>query len=163
MNRFDLQKLIAERALGRPLETTRPVHMSINQVIEAVWPLNERFRPHLVQIQSLAYDKSLEGTADAVIERWLLDGEDWDKAPPGVWRVLLERQYQVLQLLALKAAEAASWDAPFISVPEPADGVLRARLAIVFLLHSTLLPFPVIDRSGAELPQGNFAGTLTRH
>ena len=90
-------------------------------------------------------------------------GADWSAEPPGVWRVLLERHMQVLQLLALKAAEAGSWSAPFMSVPEPAAPALRSKLAIVFLLHSTLLPFPIVERSGAELPGGAAPSSLTRH
>lgn len=163
MNRFELQKLLVEQALGRPIETMRPVRMSIEQAMHALWPLNERFRPHLAQIQSLAYDKAVEGDADAAVERWLLDDDDWRSEPASVWRVLLERHLQVLQLLALKAAEAGSWQAPFIPVPEPAGLALRAKIAAAFLLHSTPLPFPVAERSGAELPQGGMPGTLTRH
>lgn len=163
MNRFDFQKQLVEQTLGYPLETTRPVHMSIEQAMQAVWPFNDQFRPHLEQIRSLAYDKRLESAADAAIEQWALNGAGWSAEPPGVWRVLLERQMQVLQLLSLKAAEAGSFAAPFIPVPEPADAALRGKLAVVFLLHSTPLPFPITERSGAELPQGSFAGTLTRH
>lgn len=163
VKRFELQQQLVERTLGLALESTRPVDMSIEEVTQALWPLNERFRPHLAQIQSLAYDQRLEGAADGAVERLVLHGAAWDGEPSGVWRVLLERHLQVMQLLALKAGEAGSWTAPFLSVPEPADAALRARLAIVFVLHSTPLPFAVAERSGAALPQGNAPGTLTRH
>jgi hypothetical protein len=163
MDRFSLQKLLVEQTLGRPLETMRPVRMTIDQATQALWPLNDRFRPHLAQIQSLAYDKALEAAADTAIEGLALRDADWAAEPPGVWRVLLERQMQVLQLCAVKAAEAGTWAAPFIPVPEPAPAPLRAKLAVVFLLHSTPLPFPVADRAGVELPQGNVPGNLTRH
>ncbi len=163
MDRFSLQKLLVEQALGRPLETMRPVRMTISQAMEALWPLNDRYRPHLAQIQSLAYDKALEAAADSAIERLVLHDADWATEAPGVWRVLLERHMQVLQLCVVKAAEAGSWSAPFISVPEPAQQGLRSKLAIVFLLHSTPLPFSVADRAGAELPHGNVPGSLTRH
>lgn len=163
MTRFEFQKRLVEQTLGCALESTRPVHMNIEQAMQAVWPFNELFRPHMDQIQSLAYDKTLEGAADTAIELWAETGKFGDDLPPGVWRVLLERQLQVLQLLALKAAEAGSFDAPFVPVPEPADAALRATLAVVFLLHSTPLPFPIAERSGAALPQGSFPGSLTRH
>lgn len=163
MNRFELQKQLAEQALGRPLETTRPTPMSIEQVAAALWPLNARFRKHLAQIQSLAYDKSLEGAANDAVARLVLHDDTWDGEAPGVWRVLLERHLQVFQLLPLKAAEEGSWTAPFLPVPEPADAALRAKLAIVFVLHSTPLPFAIAERSGAELPQGDVPGNLTRH
>lgn len=163
MNRFDLQKLLVQQALGRPLETTRPVQMSIDQVQRALWPLNALFRPHMAQIQSLAYDHAAEAAADEAVAQMVLRGASWEQESAGVWRVLLERHLQVQTLLALKAAEAGTWNAPFMPVPEPADSALRTRLAIVFLLHSTPLPFPVAERSTAELPQGNAPGTLTRH
>lgn len=163
MDRFTLQKLLVQHALGRPLETMLPVRMSVDQVTEALWPLNDRFRPHMAQIQSLAYDKTLEGAADIAIEQLVLVDADWSAERPGVWRVLLERHLQVLQLCALKAAEAGSWAAPLMSVPDPASPALRAKLAVAFFLHSTPLPFAVADRADAQLPQGNVAGTLTRH
>lgn len=163
MTRFELMQRLVQQALGQPLEGTLPVGMSIEQVVQALWPLNDRFRPHLAQIQSLPYDARLAGAADEALQRLLLLDADWSSEPSAVWRVLLERQLQVLQLLALKAGEAGRWDAPFFSVPQVADAALRARLAIAFLLHSTSLPFEVADRSAAALPQGAAPGTLTRH
>ena len=163
MNRFDLQALLVQKALGRSIETTRPVPMSIEQAQAALWPLHERFRPHMAQVQSLVYDQAAEAAADEAVEQLVLSEASWEQQSPGVWRVLLERHLQVQMLLTLKAAEAGGWDAPFLPVPEPADAVLRAKLAIVFLLHSTPLPFPVVERSNAELPKGNAPGTLTRH
>ena len=166
--RFDLSKIIVERTLGKPLDTMPPVHMTINQAAQALWPLNDRFRPRLEQIQALPYDKAQEAAADAAVERLVLDDSDWSGEQLGVWRVLWERHSQVLTLLGLKATEAGSWDAPFIPVPEPASASLRNKLAIAFLLHSTPLPFPIAERAGMAqpspapgVPLQNTSGTAT--
>ena len=163
MDRLELQRRLVKKELGVELESTRPVWMSIEQSMEALWPLNKRFQPHLEQIRSLAFDKSLNGSADAAIERYVLSGDFWSDAAPGVWRVLLERHIQVMQLLAVKSMELGGWSARFVPVPDSAGAALRSKLAIVFLLHSTPLPFPIEERANAELPQGDVPGSLTRH
>lgn len=77
MNRFDLIKAYVEHALGRPLETCRPVPLTGWQAVEALWPLNERFRPNIHQIRSLPYDAAFEPEADGAIEALVLRGDGW--------------------------------------------------------------------------------------
>lgn len=163
MTRTELMAQLAERALGRPLASTRPLSLSIDTVVAALWPLNKRFASHAAQIDPLAYNAALAPAADAAIERLLLQGDDWTAEPPAVWRVLLERQLQVLTLLALRAGEAGSWSAHFMSVPESADAALQSRLAIAFALHSTPLPFPIVARSAGDLARMPAPGSRTRH
>lgn len=86
MNRFELMDQLAERGLGRPLASARPLGLSIEAVAAALWPLNARFAPHAAPIGSLAYDAALAPAADAAIERLLLHGDDWAGEAPAVWR-----------------------------------------------------------------------------
>lgn len=162
MKRFDLQRVLVETALGVPLESLAPAPMAITQCADALWTLNARFRPYVARIGSLAYNPTQEAAADDAVERLVLQNDAWTNEAPDVWRVLLERHQQALMLLAIRAADAGTWDARLFSVPAPAGDALRAKLAIVFLLHSTSLPFAVVERTDAALPQGNFPGTLTR-
>jgi len=160
--RFELMEQLVLQETGVPLRSLRPVPLSIDEATESLWPINRRLRPNLEQIGALPYDQRFEPQADAAVAALALAGDEWLELPAPVWRVLLERQIQCLQLLAFKAAEAGSWQAPFMSVPDGTPAPLRQRLAVLFLLFETALPFPVTDRSGAALPPETMAGPLTR-
>jgi len=163
MTRIELLERLASQGLDRPLAPARPARMTVQQVMEAIWPLGERFRPHLAAIRTIRYDAAHEPAADMAVERMLLQDCDWADEPPAVWRVLLERYLQAQMLLLHKASSAGKWGTPLMSVPEPASPALRSRLAAALLLHSTPLPFPAEDRSGAELPGPTTPARMTRH
>jgi hypothetical protein len=157
-----LMERLVERALDARMESLTPTNMSIDEAAQALWPLNARFRARMEQVEPLPYDKSLEGAADAAVERLVLDDSDWSGEPPGVWRVLWERQSQALTLLVLKAEDAGGdWDAPFVPVPVSAPPLLRAKLAIAFLLYARPLPFPIAERSGAAPGAGDGQGDMS--
>lgn len=160
--RFELMEQLVLQETGVPLRSLRSVPMSVDEAAESIWPINTRLRPNLEQISALPYDKRFEPQADDAVAALVLADDEWLNLPAPVWRVLLERQFQCLQLLAFKAAEAGSWQAPFMSVPDGTPAPLRQRLATLFLLFETPLPFPITDRAGAALPSGTVAGPLTR-
>lgn len=160
--RFELMEKLVLQETGVPLRSLRPVPMSVNAAAESIWPINKRLQPNLEQISALPYEKRFESQADDAVAALVLTGDEWLNLPAPVWRVLLERQFQCLQLLALKAAEAGSWDVPFMSVPEGTEIGLQQCLAVLFLLFDTPLPFPITDRSGSALPSSAVAGPLTR-
>lgn len=160
--RLDLMEQLVLQEMGCQLQSLPPVSMSIDETMAYIWPFNERLRPHFEQIRSLPYVKRFERQADDAVARGVLEGAGWDDLPAPVWRVLLERQFQCLQLLALRAAEVGSWNAGFMPIPEGAPESVRQGLAVLFLLFDTPLPFPIVERSGADLPQGAAPGPLTR-
>ena len=160
--RFALMEQLVLQETGVPLRNLRPVPLSIDEAAKSLWPINKRLKPNLEQISALPYDKRFESQADAAVSALALAGDEWLELPAPVWRVLLERQIQCLELLALKAAEAGSWQAPFMSAPDGIPAPLRQRLAVLFLLFETPLPFPISDRVGSALPSGAVVGTLTR-
>jgi hypothetical protein len=151
MKNFDLFRLFAERILGRPLEQVQPHPMSGWQVVEALWPLNERFRPHAAKIKTLAYDSTFEKEADSAIELLVSDiSSSWDSISAGAWRVLLERQQQAI-IVALANEKAGN---PVMPVPPGFSAAQRTVAAVLFLLHGMKLPWPAADRSGFEVPSG---------
>lgn len=160
--RFALAQQLTRQHLGRELEETLPARMGINAVLESLWPMHARFKPRLAAVAALRYEPRCEAQADQALERLLLSNDDWSTLPEPVWRVLLERQIQALQLLTLKAAEAGDWEAPFMSVPMDAPPALRSALAVAFVLYAMALPFPVADRSDFAWP-ANAPGSQARH
>lgn len=161
MANFDLFKEFVFKVLGRPIESTRPTHLSGWQVVEALWPLNEAFRPHIAQIRALPYDAAFEPEADDVIEDWAmrLTLSTGQRVSSGAWRVLLERQQQAI-LVALANERAGN---RLLPVPEDLPESAHTGAALLFLLHGMKLPYAVEDRSGMTLPAGTPQASLTRH
>lgn len=154
------EKLVLQ-VTGVPLRSQRPVYLSGLQVVEALWPLNEVFRPKLAMIRGLAYDPLFERAADdAIASRALaIPGEEWESLPAGAWRVLLERQQQAI-VVALANEKAGN---PLMPVPEGFPESARTAAAMLFLLHQMKLPFPVADRSDMTLPAGSAQASLRQH
>lgn len=159
-NKFALMKRFVQQATGRPLESLRPESLSGADAAEALWPLNERFRPHLEQIRSLPYDALFEGEANAAIEQ-LVDkqGADWGELSAGAWRVLLERQQQGI-VVAMANERAGN---PLMPIPAVLTAAQRTVVVALFLLHGMKLPFPAENRSALELPAGSARASLRRH
>lgn len=157
-------KLFEELVLqvtGTPLRAQRPVYLSGGQVAEALWPLNEAFRPKLAMIRSLPYDSTFELQADEAIVARVFDlaGADWESLPAGAWRVLLERQQQAIAV-AMANEKAGN---PLMPVPDGFPESARTAAAMLFVLHQMKLPFPVVDRSDMTLPSGSDRASLQRH
>ena len=153
MNRLALIRAYAQQLTGQPLESFSPKPFSGWQVVEAIWPLNERFRPRLAQIRTITYDRIFEGEADLAIEAFVLRQDDWATVSPRAWRVLLERQQQLL-LVAPMMDRAGQ---PMTMVPAQWAPAHQQIVAVADLLHSMKLPMPPGDRSGFELPKGSLA------
>lgn len=66
---FDLLDRYCEKHLGPFWRSNKPLWLSGDEALSALWPLNELFRPNHHQIRSLSYDPSHEREADKVIER----------------------------------------------------------------------------------------------
>ena len=158
MDNFDLFNEFVLKVLGKPLESTHPVYLTGWQGVEALWPLNEDFRPNIEQIRSLPYDAAFEAKADEAIAIRAM-GSAWPAIEAGTWRVLLERQQQALMVAT--ANEMAG--NPLMPVPSGLPKSARTGAAMLFLLHGMKLPFPVKDRSGMTLPLGSSPASLTRH
>ena len=160
MNRLELIRTYVQQATGRPLESFQPAPFSGWQVVQALWPLNERFRPHLAQIRTIIYDRVFEPEADLAVEALVLRGDDWVTISPRAWRVLLERQQQLLTV-ALMLERTGQ---PMTRVPAQLAAGHQATVAIADVLHSMKLPMPPADRSGFELPEGALPeSSLRRH
>ncbi len=158
MKNFKLFNDFILKVLGKPLESTRPVYLTGGQGVEALWPLNEDFRPNIEQIRALPYDASFETAADEAIEARAM-GTSWPVVAAGTWRVLLERQQQAIVVAATNERAGN----PLMPVPSDLPVSARTGAAMLFLMHGMKLPFPVADRSGMTLPVGSAPASLTRH
>lgn len=160
MKNFDLFTAFAEKVLGKPLDSVKPQYLSGWQVVEALWPLNERFRSAVERIRTLPYNATFEAEADAAIEVLAENiNASWDAVSASAWRVLLERQQQAITVAV--ANEIAG--NPLMPIPPGFSADQRTVAATLFLLHGMKLPFPVADRSGFVVPLGSAPESLRLH
>lgn len=150
MNRLELIRAYVQQHTSQPLEAFEPQPFLAAQVLEVLWSLNARFRPHLAQIGSVAYAATFEPEADKAVQALVLADDDWSGVSPGAWRVLLERHVQLLFI----AQQLASSGRAMTRVPAGLAKHHQARIAIADLLHSMKLPLAPADRSGFALPEG---------
>lgn len=159
MKNMELFSAYVARVMGKPLEETAPVFLSGDEVAEALWPLNERFRLNFEQIRSISYNASFEAEADSAIEAEALHSKDWSDVSAEAWRVLLERHTQAVMMAVVNQLHGN----PLMPVPEGLPRSARTISAMLFLMYEMKLPYPVADRSDFELPEGAAPISLTRH
>lgn len=161
MEEVDLFRAFIEKELGEPLDSQEPRYLSGWEVVEALWPLNEVFRPHLAQVRSLPYDAAFESEADAAIKDTTMAAwpPQWEDLSAGVWRVLFERHIQAILVAATNEAAGN----PLMPVPARLPETALTGAAMIFLMHKMKLPWPPGDRAGYELPTGSARASLRRH
>ena len=94
------------------------------------------------------------------VEALVLQGDDWSSISPRAWRVLLERQQQLLTV-ALMLERSGQ---PMTRVPAELAVAHQSTVAIADVLHGMKLPMPAADRSGFDLPEGALPeSSLRRH
>ncbi|GLT22666.1 hypothetical protein GCM10007933_21260 [Zoogloea oryzae] len=126
-----------------------PKPVTGNEMLEALWPLNDVFRPHMRDVGALPYEAQYEQAADAAIEKFLGEGIDaWRELPAGVWRVLMERHTQ--SLVAATVNELAG--NPMMSVPVEFPSAHLQGVAMIYMLHGMKLPYPVKPLSDTSFP-----------
>ena len=90
----------------------------------------------------------------------VLQGDNWASISPRAWRVLLERQQQLLTV-ALMLERSGQ---PMTRVPAELAVAHQSTVAIADVLHGAKLPMPAADRTGFELPSGALPeSSLRRH
>lgn len=134
-----------EQKCGVPLNSLQPRQVSGESLVEALWPLNEYFRPNIEQVRALRYGERFASSADKAIERFVTTGQ-WGVVSIEAWRVLLERQQQAIIMGMMRGS------GPMMSVPAPFPDLDLLVPAMLFLLHGMKLPFPIEDRAGMTLP-----------
>ncbi len=134
-----------EQKCGAPLNALPPRQVSGGTIVEALWPLNEHFRPNFAQIRVVPYGERFANSADKAIERFVTTGQ-WGAVSVEAWRVLLERHTQALSMCMLIGSD------PMMSVPESLPDSELLVPVMLFLLHGMKLPFPVENRAGMMLP-----------
>ncbi len=146
---------------GIDLHDTEPLPLSGWQFVEAVWPLNERFRPVIERIRSIDYDKAFIEEANEAIRRFINhDNPNWDDISAGAWRVLLERQQQSI------TSAVGHFELNNLPVTHIPSGLTENQLTPVvslLSLHNMQLPFPIAERSSMTIPAGSAKASLKLH
>lgn len=119
-----------------PMVLLQPRKLTGAEVVEALWELNEDFRPHFAAFVSLPYNPAFESRADDAIEAYLADGQ-WGPTSVETWRVLLERQCQAILVAEINDREGNS----VMSAPETLPREALKGAAMLWMLHSMALPF----------------------
>lgn len=145
-----LMTYIAATLNKMPDEWGTPRTLSGMDVVAALWPLNDLFRPHLNNVVQLPYESDHEAEADAAIENFVAHGATaWANLPSGVWRVLMERHMQALVVASVNELEGSA----FMTMPAALPDASILGAAMIYMLHGMKLPFPVKQRSPDEFPQ----------
>lgn len=148
-----LMAYIAATLNKMPAEWGKPRMLSGMDVVAALWPLNDLFRPHLADVGQLPYEPSCEADADAAIEGFIGHGASaWVNLPASVWRVLMERHQQAL---VVASANEAVGNSAFMTVPAELPDASIPGAAMIYMLHGMKLPYPVKQRSADVFPQLN--------
>lgn len=160
MNNIELVELYLQKR-GIDLHDTKPLPLTGWQFVEAVWPLNERFRPVIERIRSLDYDTAFIEEANEAIRRFINhDNSNWDDVSSGAWRVLLERQQQSI------TAAVGHFELNNIPVTRIPSGLTESQITpvvLLLLLHNMQLPFPIAERSSMTIPAGSAKASLKLH
>ena len=141
--------------------TAKPLQLTSWQVVEALWPMNDVFRPRMAMLGSLPYDKDHEAQADEAIAAQA-NGVVWrdDGPPPLVWRVLLERHTQTI---TLALANEAAGNTRLMTVPDSLAKGLQTNAAMLFFQYQMALPYPVSASAGLVWPEGPAPASLRKH
>lgn len=150
----DLYAKFLERCLGKSPDGSEILALSGSEVVEAMWSLNDRFKPYLHRIVALPYDARFEREADDAIEALVFKACDWNDLSAQAWRVLLERQRQALMFFQLQA------DEPFVPIPAELNPSHYSAAAWLFVLHQWTLPYAVADRSDLATLSNTVPGTI---
>lgn len=162
MENFELFDAFAKKILGKPLSSVKPQWLTGWQVIEALWLLNDVFRPLMARLQTVEYNMEHEADADAAIALLANNINAWSdiEFSAGVLRVLLERH---LQMLVVAGANEIAGNIRFMPIP---PGFTQSQItvaAMLFFLHGMKLPQLPADRSGFEIPAGSAQESLRLH
>lgn len=127
-------------------QASEPVALTAWESVEALWPLNEHFRPNYQAFCALPYSSEYESPADKALIKFAFEGK-WGVVDVSTWRVILERHTQAIMALPL---HEMSGGGSMLHVPLDLPPSARTGAAILVLLHGMKLPFPVVDRSNYE-------------
>lgn len=123
-----------------PNEWAAPKALNGLEVLEALWPLNEVFRPHLAALKTLSYDPAYEAKADAAIKAYLLESPAvWETLDTPVLRVLAERH---LQTCLVCATNQAASNLHLMAVPQDLPEASLLGCAMLYWLYAMKLPYP---------------------
>lgn len=148
MNPDTLDRLQAwcEHHCRSPLGSLQPVPVDGWAAVEALWPLNDAFRPLITAFRSLPYDAAFEPHADRAIDGFLETGQ-WGPLSLETWRVLLERHTQAIIVATLNAQAG---NAP-LSLPRELPKEAMTGAVVIWFLYAMKLPYPAGDRSRHEV------------
>ncbi|WP_156899733.1 hypothetical protein [Marinobacterium litorale] len=131
------------QVIGPDWKNSAPKQLSGWDVVEALWPLNNDFRNRYRDFVALPYEARFEGKADLAQQHFVFKGK-WPPVSIEVWRVILERHQQAIQVALANELAGNS----LMPIPDRLPRSARTGAAVLYLLQQMKLPFAVVDRAG---------------
>ena len=138
-----------------------PLKLSPDDLTEALWPMNDIFKPKLSRLNAMAYSIRFEAEADLAVLEFAQTGkaDAFEDRTSGAWRVLAERHVQALTMCM---ASGAAGEAVIWTIPAQLPDTLRTRAAVLQWWLRMKLPYAPHDRGALVLPSGAVPGPITR-
>ena len=146
-----------EKCVGKSSTEFTTAALTGEEIVEAIWLLNEAFKSRYHMIASLSYESKYEKQADEAIISYALKKDNWETLSGEVLRILLERVHQAIIYFQLNAKE------PFVPIPDDLHPDHYLAAVMLFLLHQWTLPFPITHQSTFDIPEHAIQGDLKRH
>jgi hypothetical protein len=148
--RPDLFAAYCEMWFGIPLDQFEPIPISPQRAQEIFWRLNPVFKTRAETLGAMPYKKEFERAADEAIIAYVAkpNRDTWKDLPVEVWRVLYERQIQIITTATLNMAAG---NPVFTYLPKGLFEAAELPALMLSLLLEMELPFPAsgTQRSGA--------------
>lgn len=157
----DFSALLAflEQQTGLPENEWTQLPLSPFGLMEALWPMNDVFRPKVIRLKTIRYNSRFEAQADEAVLDFArsLNTKSWESLTSGAWRVLIERHLQMLLVCSANAAanEPVMWTVPH-ALPKTA---YTAAAVLEWWLGMKLL-WPPRFSAGLELPEATSQGPI---
>lgn len=146
--------------IGPDWKSSTPVPVTGEQLVSALWSLNDVFKPKLARIESVRYDAAYESEADDAVIAFIERGPSaWESCSPGCWRVLMERHKQLITVAMLNDAAGN----PVTFIPDRLPKKHLQHTVMLLLLLRMKLPLPLTEEPENQLPGHVQPGTMRQH
>lgn len=156
---FSVLLALLEDKIGLPESSWRPVTLTAWDLLGALWPMNDVFRPKLTRLQTLRYHARFEAEADDAVLAFAKApiSSTWEDISSGAWRVLLERH---TQMLTVCTANAAASDQSMWIIPQELPEGDRTAVAVLEWWFEMRLPWKPHAPGQIGLPEATNPGPM---
>ncbi|WP_147395146.1 hypothetical protein [Azospirillum cavernae] len=156
---FSALMVFLEERTGLPENSWIPMALTAWDLLGALWPMNDVFRPKLIRIRALRYHARFEAEADEAVIAFSRSPvpSTWDSISSGAWRVLLERH---LQMVTVCTANATASEKSIWIIPQELPEGDRTAAAVLEWWLEMKLPWKPRDPGQIELPEATHPGPI---